>query len=239
MVLNRLSQEQEETEALHEQSELGPDFHEEPPLQEYNEPQRRTFPEDYVAEIPEKQPHAYTQRENSRQSNAQVDPPKQVSSKRIIFNEGVVHSESASQPTFSLAEILSFYDELGVEEKDSFKHEAIGMVNAYRKQTKVVPHSSPLPELAAYLDEEMQTLHHKEIAEALNLAFLDVMRGSLPRDIYAFFMNQKHLFSDCLEAFSHSGNLKTVVQSIKKKCQMLVFHGQAPGSISSSVVTHN
>lgn len=234
-MLNQLSQEQDESIGNNDGTDLEPDFHEEATNERGSpEPQRKTFPESFV-------PHqaaamqSKTHRESSKLSNQVLEAPRQVSSKRIIFVDESSAQKLQSVSLFTLPDVLSCYDELAVDQKSQFKPEVLGMVATYKKQLKMGHSPSHLPNLVAFLDEDACQLVTSDVIEALELAFLELVRNSLSRDVYAYFMNHKHLFNDCLEAFGVTGNPKSLVVSLKKKCQMLVFHGQAPASIAASV----
>ena len=215
---------------------MEPDFHEEPgEATESPEQQRKTFPEPFVPQlVPAVQ--SKTHRESSKLSNTVLEAPRQVSSKRIIFMDDSPAHKLQSVSLFSLSDVLKFFDRLTAEQKHQFKPETLGMVATYKKQLKVGHTPSQMPNLLAFLDEDACELTALDVMEALELAFLELMRNSLSKEVYAYFMNHKHLFVDCLEAFAAVGNPKSMVVSLKKKCQMLVFHGQAPASIAGSVV---
>lgn len=235
-MLNQLSQEQDETIGNNEGTDLEPDFHEEPgEVTESPEPQRKTFPEPFVPQLPPAV-QSKTHRESSKVSNAVLEVPRQVSSKRIIFVDDSPAQKLQSVSLFTLSDVLTFFDQLPGEQKHQFKAETLGMVATYKKQLKVGHTPSQMPNLLAFLDDDLSELTASDLLEALELAFLELMRNSLSREVYAYFMNHKHLFADCLEGFAATGNPKSMVVSLKKKCQMLVFHGQAPASIAASVV---
>lgn len=226
-MLNHLSQEEDDTIVHNDGTDLEPDFHEE----EGTEPQRKTFPEPFVS-VGGPPGQAKTHRESSRGLLLPAEPPRQPSSKRIIFVEPPAAPTRSQR--FGLAEVLACAEDTQ-DFFGSVQPEALGMAAAYKKTLRPGQTAAQLPDLLGFLDDDLQTLDTSEAIQALELAFLELVRNSLSRDVYGYFMNHKHSFTDCLEAFAATGNGKGLLVSIKKKCQMLVFHGQAPASIAVSV----